>query len=96
MDSPETTNITVMIAGRSYPLKIKVGDEASIREIVKEVNEKINRFQLTYSNRDKQDCLSMALFTYAVDLHKSRQAANQKELTSKIVDIDNLLNSLLQ
>ena len=96
MDSQETTNITVMIAGRSYPLKIKVGDEASIRDIVKEVNEKINRFQLTYANRDKQDCLSMALFTYAVDLHKARQASNQKELSTKISDIDKLLDAMLQ
>ncbi len=95
MDAQETTNITVIIAGRSYPLKIKVGDESNVRAIVKEVNEKINRFQMTYSNKDKQDCLSMALFTYAIDLHKSRQATNHKELSTKITDIDQFLDQLL-
>ena len=72
MEEKDTTNITVLIAGRPYPLKIKAGDEAAIRKIVKEVNEKVNRFQLTYTKKDKQDCLSMALLTYAVDLHKTQ------------------------
>ncbi len=77
MDGQETKNITVVIAGRPYPLKVKTEDEAAIRKIVKEVNEKINRFQLSYNNRDKKDCLSMALLTYAVDLHKAQQSAHQ-------------------
>ena len=59
MEEKGNTNITVLIAGRPYPLKIKVGDEPTIRNIVNEVNEKINRFQLTYTKKDKQDCLSI-------------------------------------
>jgi len=46
MEEKDMTNITVLIAGRPYPLKVKVGDEDAIREIVKNVNEKVNRFQL--------------------------------------------------
>ena len=72
MDGKDTLNITVLIAGRPYPLKIKAGDEHTIRKIVKEVNEKINKFQLAYVKKDKQDCLSMTLLTYAVDLHKAQ------------------------
>ena len=63
--------MTVTIAGRPYPLKIKAVDEPVIRQIVKEINEKVNRFQLTYPNREKQDCLALALLAYAVDLHKA-------------------------
>lgn len=97
MDEQETKSITVLIAGRPYPLKIKAGDEPSIRKIVKEVNEKINRFQLTYTNKDKQDCLSMAILTYAVDLHKSRQSSTEDAaLSSKLSDLDQLLDALLK
>ncbi len=86
--------ITVLIAGRPYPLKIKANDEAAIRRIVKEVNEKINKFQLTYPNRDKQDCLAMAVLAYAVDLHKAKQQTTQtKELTDKLNQLDVLLES---
>ena len=96
MEGQESKNITVIIAGRPYPLKIKAGDEPAIRKIVKEVNEKINRFQLTYTNKDKQDCLSMALLTYAVDLHKSKQKTTQdNSIATKLTNLDQLLDQLL-
>jgi cell division protein ZapA len=101
MEEKDTTNITVLIAGRPYPLKIKVGDEAAIRKIVKEVNEKVSRFQLNYNKKDKQDCLSMALLTYAVDLHKAQQGEpsdqdNQPDLSDKVEQLELLLDHLLQ
>ncbi len=96
MEGQRTINITVLIAGRPYPLKVKQEDEPVIRKIVKEVNEKINRFQLNYTNKDKQDCLSMTLLTYAVDLHKSRQSVHQEHsISSKLTEIEALLDSLL-
>lgn len=101
MDGQDTKSITVLIAGRPYPLKIKAEDEPAIRKIVKEVNEKINRFQLTYSNKDKQDCLSMTVLTYAVDLHKatleqSVQVENPETvLSEKLSSLENLLDNLL-
>ena len=53
MNGQKTKNITVVIANRPYPLKVKHGDEAVIRKIIKELNEQVNRFQLTYANKDK-------------------------------------------
>ena len=97
MDDKEMSNITVLIAGRPYPLKIKVGDEQTIRKIVKEVNDKVNQFQLTYAKKDKQDCLSMALLTYAVDLHKNQMnnidtPVSEDGLSDKIHQLDELLD----
>ena len=101
MEGKDMTNITVLIAGRPYPLKVKAGDEEAIRKIVKDVNEKVNRFQLTYTKKDKQDCLSMALLTYAVDLHKAKTGENNPSgldpvLSEKITQLDELLNHLLK
>ena len=101
MEEKEMTNITVLIAGRPYPLKVKAGDEEAIRQIVKDVNEKINRFQLTYTKKDKQDCLSMALLTYAVDLHKAKTGDNNSNsfdpiISEKVTQLDELLNHLLK
>ncbi len=103
MEEKDMTNITVLIAGRPYPLKVKVGDEDAIRKIVKDVNEKVNRFQLTYNKKDKQDCLSMALLTYAVDLHKSKTGGSGENtpsfdpvISEKINQLDELLNHLLK
>lgn len=97
-DSKRIT-ITITIAGRPYPLKIKATDEAVIRKIAREVNEKINRFQLSYPNRDKQDCLALALLAYAVDLYKANlrsDAHSSKELSEKLSGINDLLDQVLQ
>ncbi len=111
MDEKELKNITVLIAGRPYPLRVEEADEASIRQIAKEVNEKISNFQLNYNKKDKQDCLSMALLTYAVDLHKWRTGKQQLEnqetndtpenpkmdaVSEKIEQLDQLLDTLLK
>ena len=97
METVETKQITVTIAGRPYPLKISTRDESAIRKLVKEVNEKINRFQLKYPKRDKQDCLAMAMLTYAVDLQvaKQKNTTNDPEVSDKLSQLDELLNSLL-
>ena len=96
MEGQDTKNITVLIDGRPYPLKIKAGDEPAIRKIVKELNEKINKFQITYTNKDKQDCLSMTTLTYAVDLFKATSLANHDStLSVKLAQLDELLDKLL-
>ena len=95
MDGQETKNITVVIASRPYPLKVKDEDEAAIRKIIKEINDKVNRFQLTYTNKDKQDCLAMAVLTYAVDLYKSQQhTVEDGVLTSKLAKVGKLLDEV--
>ncbi|MBX2930129.1 MAG: cell division protein ZapA [Saprospiraceae bacterium] len=89
-------SITVHVAGRPYPLKISVTDEIVIRRIVKEVNDKVNHFQLSYTNKDKQDCLAMALLTYAVDLYKSSHEFSQDpDLASSLSRLEDLLDALV-
>lgn len=100
MEEKDSLQLTVTIAGRPYPLKIKANDEPVIRRIVKEVNEKVNKFQLTYPNREKQDCLAMALLAYAVDLHKassspSSSAPPSAELSEKLTHLEAILDEAL-
>lgn len=97
MEEQDSKQLTVTIAGRPYPLKIKANDEPVIRQIVKEVNEKVNKFQLTYANREKQDCLAMALLAYAVDLHKASSQATtaSPDLSDKISRIESLLDKVM-
>ncbi len=95
--SDNTTQITILIASRPYPLKIKAGDEAVIRRIVSEVNDTITLFQKTYSAKDRQDCVAMALLTYAVDLHKaqSKPSMNDTAVSDRLYRLENLVLSVL-
>jgi cell division protein ZapA (FtsZ GTPase activity inhibitor) len=98
MEGQETKHITVTIANRPYPLKIKAEDEGIIRKIAKEVNEKINRFQLSYTNKDKQDCMAMVVLTYAIDLQKTKQllsSTQDTELSERLAQLDTFLRQLL-
>ncbi|MDH3648630.1 MAG: cell division protein ZapA [Saprospiraceae bacterium] len=89
-------SMQVFISGRSYPLKVKDGEQEVIQNVVDELGEKIRDFQLTYVNKDKQDCLSMALLTYAVDNHRLRQEASSLQvLFEKVDEIDTMLKEAL-
>lgn len=93
----DTINITVIIAARPYPLRVSKRDEAMIRRIVKEVNEKVNKFQLTYTTKDKQDCLAMALLSYAVDLQKNKtQSSDNSLLFTQLSHLENLIDQALK
>ena len=101
MDDKALVSTTVMIAGRSYPLKIQPSDEPTIKQIVKEVNEKVNSFSTAYTKKDKQDCLAMVLLTYAVDLHKANKEpivnnGEDSALAENIHQLESLLDTLLQ
>ena len=91
-------SMQVMIAGRSYPLKVREQDMDSIRRVVEEINEKIKDFQLTYINKDKQDCLAMSLLTYAVELHKTKLSDNTtpQQISRKVDHLENLIENILK
>ncbi|MEO1433941.1 MAG: cell division protein ZapA [Bacteroidota bacterium] len=94
MGAEESIHITVLIAGRPYPLKVKTADEPVVRKLVKQINDQVNQFQLSYNQKDKQDCLAMALLTFAVNAQKEQSAAesaNLSPLEDKIDQIDQLL-----
>ena len=88
-------SITVLIASRPYPLRIKEEDEKRIKGIVKDINDKISKFQLTYAQKDKQDCLAMALLTYAVDLQKQREQSEDSLIMRHLEQIEALVDAAI-
>ena len=95
MDSNNMKSITVLIASRPYPLRIKEEDEKRIKDIVKDINDKISSFQLTYAQKDKQDCLAMALLTYAVDLKKQKEQTEDSLIMKHLDKIEAVIDSAL-
>jgi cell division protein ZapA (FtsZ GTPase activity inhibitor) len=90
MEVLDSKQLTVTIAGRPYPLKIKANDEPAIRRIVKEVNDKINQFQLAYPGREKQDCVALVLLAYAVDLYKASSNAPAAPPEQELSELQNV------
>ncbi|MCB0527754.1 MAG: cell division protein ZapA [Saprospiraceae bacterium] len=63
--------VTVLIAGRPYLLKINAADEALIHRLTREINDKTAAFKAAQPSKDTQDCLALSLLTYAVELHRA-------------------------
>lgn len=61
MNESERVSREVVIANRTYPLKIFKNDEERILNIVKSVNQKIEQLRSIYDAKDNQDYLAMCL-----------------------------------
>jgi cell division protein ZapA (FtsZ GTPase activity inhibitor) len=78
--------IQIDIAGRAFPLKVNVAEEPEVREIVAGLNTRLKNFQAQFPRQEKVDYLSMALLTYATDLHKATENAPEP-IIEKVVEI---------
>lgn len=67
----ELIPINLIVADRTYRLRIKQDEEEAIRKTMKEVNGKIVEFKTAFAGKDIQDYISMCLIWYA-----TQQASN--------------------
>jgi len=97
-NATETKPITVVIAGRPYPIRVAEEEEKGLRALVTEINDRFNDFQIKYRDRDKQDCLVMTLLTYASELRSAREqndSGSDQELTKRLVRLNKLVEGML-
>ncbi|HNR09078.1 MAG TPA: cell division protein ZapA [Saprospiraceae bacterium] len=87
--------LQVMIEGRTYPLKVNEEDAASMLKIVEEVNESLKSLHVSYPQKDRQDCMAMALLTYAVKLYESRADSLSPDIQEKLEVMDRLLDEVV-
>ena len=95
MENNHLNTIRVRVGQNSYPVKVSQEEEASILNIEKQVNDKIQSFKLNYDNLDDKDCLSMVLLTYAFDLHKSASEEASAAIVEKLVSIEKQLDKAI-
>jgi hypothetical protein len=57
--------INLIIADRSYRIKIQPKDEAVVRHTAKTINDKLVEFKTAFSGKDMQDYIAMVLIWFA-------------------------------
>ena len=82
----EKINVNLIIADRSYPLKINASEEEGVRIAAAEINDRIKDLRTKYDADDKQDYLAMATLQYAVE--------NQNTISKETLDEDKINASL--
>lgn len=90
----ELKKLTIVIAGRSFPVKVNKEEALILPKIEKELNDEIRKMQMAYSDKDLQDCLSMVLLTKAISTEIS-QPSIAPEIVDKIDTINREIESSL-
>ncbi len=63
----ELIPVNVVIADRTYRIRLSPADEETVRGSVKLINEKISEFKSLYAGKDMQDYISMVLLWFATE-----------------------------
>lgn len=90
----ELKKLTIVIAGRSFPVKVTKEEALILPKLEKDLNDQIRQIQLSYVDRDIQDCLSMVLLTQAISAHNG-DALIIPEITDKVDELNLKIESVL-
>ena len=86
--------IEANIAGTKIPLKVSEEEEVHVKKAIEEINNRIRQYQSEFTQKDLQDCILMALLTYAVDFHKVQARLVDETSWNTLIDIRNQLQVL--
>ncbi len=90
-------NINLVIADRTYPLKIDPSEEEHVRKAAKQINNKIREYQSLYEAKDKQDFLAMVALQYATDSLRTQDkpTIEDSNFPDKLESLDKQLQEFL-
>lgn len=84
--------INVVVAGRTFPVKVTEEEEKSVRNIEKDINSKIQEYRMKYAEKDKLDLVIMVLLTKAFELDKVQSL--EDDISQAHAQIDTLESTL--
>lgn len=94
----EHISVQVLIAERTYPIKIDTKDAGIVREAARLLQEKLVQVQQMYAVKDKQDYLAMSALLNLVDILKEKSEHDQQfaALETQLAEIESQVQSLLK
>jgi cell division protein ZapA len=92
----ELIPINVLIADRTYRIRIAPSDEEVVRKTLKLINDKIIEFKTSFAGKDMQDYIAMVILWYATQ----QKAADSQPLVDnqtgeQLQAIEKLLDRML-
>jgi hypothetical protein len=97
MNELERVSREVVIANRTYPLKIFKNDEERVLNIVQNVNNRVEQLRSLYDAKDNQDYLAMCLLQMTATATNSNTIQGESpniEWENQIKSIENLLETV--
>jgi len=75
----ELIPVNIVIADRSYRIRIEKADEEKVRQTAALINQKISEFKTQFAGKDMQDFVSMALLWFATEEADAGSVTIQQE-----------------
>jgi cell division protein ZapA (FtsZ GTPase activity inhibitor) len=91
----ELIPINILIAERTYRLKIHPKDEELVRKTVKLINDKVYEFKSSFAGKDMQDYVSMVLLWFATEQTKSKENFTVIETSAKLASLEAMIDKTL-
>ena len=92
----ELIPVNIVIADRSYRLKIEPADEEMVRKTSSLINDKISEFKTNFAGKDMQDYVSMVLIWLATEETKTAEhIVDIQNAVDKITILENQLDKVL-
>ena len=92
----ELIPINILVADRSYRLKIEAKDEEMVRKTATLINEKIVEFRTQFAGKDMQDYVSMVLLWFATEQNQSGiDIVKWEEASEKLVSLEKMVDKAL-
>ena len=92
----ESIPVTILIADRTYRLRIHPKDEEVLRKTVKTISEKIIEYKTQFAGKDMQDYVAMVLIWFATEQNAATTQQMEKDnLSGQLDSIERMLENHL-
>ena len=92
----ELIPVNILIADRSYRLKIEAADEEIVRKTAALINDKIGEFKTQFAGKDMQDYVSMVLLWFATEQnHSGIELVKLEEASEKLNSLEKMVDKAL-
>lgn len=75
----EMIPVNIVIADRTYRIRVEKKDEEKVRKTAQLINQKITEFKVQFAGKDMQDFVSMALLWFATEQSDVTEAVLKQE-----------------
>ena len=91
----ELIPVNILIADRTYRIKVAVQDEEVVRKTLKLINEKIIEYKTQFAGKDMQDYLAMVVLWYATHQQDGRLVTESKEIEEVLGKMEGVLDRVI-
>ena len=92
----ELIPLNVLIADRTYRVKINPKDEEVIRKTSKTINDKLVEFKTAFAGKDMQDYIAMVLLWFATEQNAAiSNQVNLDNVSSRLQTLEKMMDGAL-